>query len=149
MIRTVSALLYATDKWGGTKILMHTHPRFGVWMGPGGHIEEGELDILALVREVKEETGLDIGKYIDMHFVDYQRVSYRTPDSTVAIHLDNGGILLDNTYYIEVDENLIHHQLKTESNNHMGWYDLDFVINELKMFPDTFQQVLAIRGRVG
>ena len=36
------------------------HENRDIWMVPGGGIEEGENSIQASVREVKEETGLDI-----------------------------------------------------------------------------------------
>ena len=44
------------------KILMvkQEHPERTVWMGPGGGIEEGETAAEAGVREMKEETGLDV-----------------------------------------------------------------------------------------
>lgn len=42
------------------------HEERDIWMVPGGGIEEGESSIDAAVREIKEETGLDIevGKLI-------------------------------------------------------------------------------------
>lgn len=44
------------------RILMvkHVHPERTVWMVPGGGIEEGESSAQAAVREVWEETGLEI-----------------------------------------------------------------------------------------
>ncbi len=45
--------------WEG-KVLLHRHRKLGVWLPPGGHIEEGELPDEAAVREVWEETGLRI-----------------------------------------------------------------------------------------
>ncbi|MBQ1215943.1 MAG: NUDIX hydrolase [Firmicutes bacterium] len=44
------------------KILMvkQEHPERTVWMVPGGGIEEGETAAEAVVREMKEETGLDV-----------------------------------------------------------------------------------------
>ena len=36
------------------------HPERTVWMVPGGGIEEGETAAEAVVREMKEETGLDV-----------------------------------------------------------------------------------------
>ncbi len=38
---------------------MH-HKKLDVWLYPGGHVEDTETPDEALVREVKEETGLDI-----------------------------------------------------------------------------------------
>jgi ADP-ribose pyrophosphatase YjhB (NUDIX family) len=38
-------------------------PRFGLWCVPGGEVKEDELDIETLVREVKEQTGLEIDGY--------------------------------------------------------------------------------------
>jgi 8-oxo-dGTP pyrophosphatase MutT (NUDIX family) len=38
--------------------LLHWHRRLGQWMPPGGHIEENELPTEAVLREVREETGL-------------------------------------------------------------------------------------------
>ena len=44
------------------KLLMvkQEHPERTVWMVPGGGIEEGETAAEAVVREMKEETGLDV-----------------------------------------------------------------------------------------
>ncbi|PLX21947.1 DNA mismatch repair protein MutT [Candidatus Parcubacteria bacterium] len=42
------------------KILLIFHKKLGVWLYPGGHIEEDEHPDEALLREVKEETGLDV-----------------------------------------------------------------------------------------
>ena len=53
----------------------------GKWMGVGGHIEEGETPDMALVREIKEETNLDVKKYryvAKLLFVnkDYQEIMH-------------------------------------------------------------------------
>ena len=45
--------------WEG-KVLLHFHRKLGMWLPPGGHIEKGELPDDAAVREVFEETGLDV-----------------------------------------------------------------------------------------
>ena len=44
------------------RILMvkHDHPERSVWMVPGGAIEDGESSAQAAVREVQEETGLEV-----------------------------------------------------------------------------------------
>lgn len=65
-------------------------PAAGEWSVPGGRVDFGELMVEALVREVKEETGLDVvvGDYLghvervgdDHHFVihDYLAIAFET-----------------------------------------------------------------------
>src|ERR671921_2946421 len=45
--------------WEG-KVLLHLHRRLGMWLPPGGHIENDELPDDAAVREVLEETGIRV-----------------------------------------------------------------------------------------
>lgn len=40
--------------------LLHWHKRLGQWMPPGGHIEPDEDPVEAVLREVREETGLAV-----------------------------------------------------------------------------------------
>lgn len=42
------------------KVLLLHHKKLNVWMQPGGHIEWNENPIEGAIREVQEETGLDI-----------------------------------------------------------------------------------------
>ena len=42
------------------KVLLHLHRKLGMWLPPGGHIEQNELPDDAAVREVFEETGLRV-----------------------------------------------------------------------------------------
>lgn len=43
-----------------SKVLLLWHRKLRMWLPPGGHIEPDELPDEAAVREVKEETGLDV-----------------------------------------------------------------------------------------
>ena len=40
--------------------LLHWHKKVREWLPPGGHLEINEDPIQALLREIKEETGLDV-----------------------------------------------------------------------------------------
>lgn len=42
------------------QVLLHRHPKLGLWLPPGGHVEQGELPDDAAVREVREEAGVDV-----------------------------------------------------------------------------------------
>ena len=42
------------------KVLLHWHRKLGMWLPPGGHIERDELPDEAAVREVREETGVEV-----------------------------------------------------------------------------------------
>ncbi len=44
---------------GDGRTLLHRHKRLGIWLQPGGHLEEGEAPADAAVRETLEETGVD------------------------------------------------------------------------------------------
>ena len=69
---------------GDDILLLHRHdnkPEGGTWGLPAGKIDEGETEIVAMTREIKEETGLIIRedqlehvskvyvKYPDYHFI--------------------------------------------------------------------------------
>ena len=40
--------------------MLHRHRKLEMWLPPGGHIEKGELPDEAAVREVLEETGIEV-----------------------------------------------------------------------------------------
>ena len=52
---TVSGYIIDNNK----TLLVH-HVKTGLWLPPGGHIEKNETPDEALIREIKQETGLDI-----------------------------------------------------------------------------------------
>lgn len=54
---TVGALIFNP---AGELLLVQSHKFHGKWVVPGGHIEVGEKMVDAVLREAKEETGLDV-----------------------------------------------------------------------------------------
>lgn len=52
----VSTVFMVLDR----KVLLIKHKKLGLWLPPGGHIEANETPEETAVREVKEETGMNI-----------------------------------------------------------------------------------------
>jgi 8-oxo-dGTP pyrophosphatase MutT (NUDIX family) len=42
------------------RVMLHRHPKLGLWLPCGGHVEPGELPDQAAVREVEEESGVRV-----------------------------------------------------------------------------------------
>lgn len=55
--KTLTATVYVTNNG---RVLLHMHKKYNTWFPLGGHIEEDELPHEAVLREVKEESGLDV-----------------------------------------------------------------------------------------
>ncbi len=58
------------------KVLLIKHTKLGIWLPPGGHIEEGELPHIAAEREVLEETGVDVRTYSSPVLGEYDLTEY-------------------------------------------------------------------------
>src|SRR5215469_10989935 len=56
-------------------ILLIKHKGLGVWLPPGGHVEEGELPHIAALRETFEETNLQDILLLDMKASDLHLAS--------------------------------------------------------------------------
>ena len=67
---TVRILIFNTK---GELLLIKSHKWPGSYVVPGGHVELGETLKETVIREAKEETGLDVH---DLHFLGWQEFIY-------------------------------------------------------------------------
>lgn len=124
------------------RVLLVHHNGFNKWTPPGGHIEEEETAAEAVVREWKEETGLDVevipaypsafagddnATPIPMPFyIDLEREGFKVPHVGHFFYVK----LLDDSQEIVRQEAEVHE---------VRWFGLD----ELGQVP-TFDQVRAL-----
>ena len=57
----VAAVALVVDGDGLVMVKRGVEPQYGKWAFPSGYVDRGEVVEAAAVREVKEETGLDVG----------------------------------------------------------------------------------------
>ena len=55
------------------RVLLHWHPKVREWLPPGGHINENEDPVQAVLREIEEEAGVRAevvatGPYLDLEY---------------------------------------------------------------------------------
>jgi nucleoside triphosphatase len=67
---TVGAFIF---NQAGELLLLQSHKWPGMYVVPGGHVELGERIEETVLRETKEETGLDV---YDLEFINFQQFIY-------------------------------------------------------------------------
>ncbi len=63
--KSCGAIIIAPEN-GNYKVLMVKHQNGGHWSFPKGHVENGETETQTALREIKEETGMDVA--LDTNF---------------------------------------------------------------------------------
>ena len=96
---------------GNTEILLIRHIKSGYWSFPKGRIEEGETEAQTAIREIKEETGLDV--FVDTGFRETVTFSPRRDATKTVVYFvakaKNGDVLpqegeISDTKWVEIDK---------------------------------------------
>ncbi|MCD8484650.1 NUDIX hydrolase [Candidatus Woesebacteria bacterium] len=122
------------------KVALVHHKKLDTWMQPGGHIEADENPIQAAVREVQEETGLDIsellvvGEHVDEYAFLMPSPRYVMEQSIPAHGEQPAHYHIDLEYVVEIPEQALTHQ-DAEAHG-IGWFTWEEV-QSLKTFANT------------
>ena len=138
-----TASVWILTKSKPKKVLLVHHKKYDKWIQPGGYIEKFENPIEAAIREVKEETGLNIdfiNKYLEStndgvtnflqlpeFFLEQKIPTYK--DQPEHFHLDM-------QYVIEVEEQILKHNI-SESHG-IGWFTKEEAL-KLPIHEDTMK----------
>jgi len=126
------------------KILMILHNKFGVWLPPGGHVDENELPTDAVIREIFEETGVKARLIPNKRGVCETTPHCKELDLPFTIKFED--IKGDWTHnHIDMvflcttkDTILEPHESEVDG---IGWFSLDEV-KQLKTFDDVMSTIL-------
>lgn len=118
MKRQWCASSYVID-FANAKVLLMYNKKLHKWLQPGGHVKEDELPIDAAIREVKEETGIDI-KIIGESF-DGKNIQ----PIAVEHYLNSVGDMID-IQYLSIP---LHLDVNSLENNEVIWQDI-FTIDQ-------------------
>ncbi|HSW48020.1 MAG TPA: NUDIX domain-containing protein [Candidatus Saccharimonadales bacterium] len=108
------------------KVLLIHHKKFGKWVQPGGHIEQFENPIECAIREIKEETGLDISFITDSIKTTSERDSFLPipeflMEYPIAEHEDEPAHFhIDINYVVKVKEQML--KVSKREAHDIGWF---------------------------
>ncbi len=105
--------------WNGS-VLLHRHRKLGMWLPPGGHIEKDELPDDAAVREVREETGVEVDLMGEMREDIRDPVQLHRPAGVQLEHIGPGHDHIDLIYFARPTGPT---SIKAEfEEDKVGWY---------------------------
>ncbi len=128
-----TATVYIVTEEQPRKALLLHHRKHDKWVPPGGHQEANENPLEAAIREVKEETGLDIAKYFEpTRVVNGQSLYLPLPRYIMEQHIMAHGdepehFHLDMEYLVRVPHQAVNHQ--QDEAHGIGWFTVDELSN--------------------
>ena len=128
------------------KVLLLPHPKFDKWLPPGGHVEENEAPHECALREVLEETGLEIAFYPDEHFFVSHKNARSIPRPFICL-LEDIPTWNQTLAHQHVDFIFIGYPIKEELTGFSyRWFSKTEVLRltEKEIFPDCKQIICEI-----
>jgi 8-oxo-dGTP pyrophosphatase MutT (NUDIX family) len=142
LIKHYTATVYILSDAQPRKALLVHHRKYDHWVPPGGHQEAWENPLETAIREVKEESGLEIAPYLEKpQRVDQDRVYLPQPkylaEFKIPAHKDElEHYHIDFEYVVYVPEQAVSHQ-EAEAKG-IGWFTWD-QLKSMPTYPDIRQ----------
>lgn len=146
-----TATVFVVSQKTPRKFLLTHHIKYDKWMPPGGHIEPLENPVEAAIREVKEESGVDIQSFLsDIKVIDDRASILPRPTFLLEERIDLHGdhpehYHLDFVYVIEVPMQEVNHQI--EESHDIGWFTVE-EMKELPMFDNVRHEVAVVLEKI-
>ena len=109
----------------GDKVLLRRHDKYKYWLSVGGHIELDEGPVQAVLREVREEVGLDVEIVPTQETLSMEKERY---DHIVAPAYMNKHMITDEhshvtfVYFAKSDSNRVVEGVEREKSESCSWF---------------------------
>mgnify|MGYP006269739229 FL=1 len=111
---TVSAYIIYDNK-----VLLHRHKKLDILLPPGGHIERDELPVEAILREIKEEAGVEVELCNSNKEYDFLDSTELNRGEHLNLHnINEFHQHMDFVFYAKAKSS----QLNPEEDTKMNWY---------------------------
>ena len=142
--------VYIINKKGQVCLLYHK--KFNVWLPPGGKVEPSELIHEAAIREVSEETGLEVEFIYDSVIPFYKEDGMKKLDNRsqvlpqpMLIQLDNTGkYYLEDFVYLAITQDDV---INNKENNVISWFYIEDAVN-LDVYEHVKKHLKYIKSKL-
>lgn len=118
------------------KVLLRLHDKYGIWLSVGGHIELDEDPNQAALREVKEETGLDVELFDTREFKGDRGVKELIAPVSMNRHrINDNHEHVSMIYFAKADSDQV---FPENPGDQLRWCSLD----DLKSLPDLQENIV-------
>jgi 8-oxo-dGTP pyrophosphatase MutT (NUDIX family) len=121
------------------KVLLRMHDKLKVWMSVGGHIELDEDPVEAVIREVKEEVGLDVKVAGEINPVENEIYKYReiiAPKHLGRHNINDTHEHVVFVYYATSDTDEIKDSHSEHERTQTKWVELE-ELNTMDLLPNV------------